>query len=115
LFYIVILMGGTDLGGLELAVIKAVITLADDAYGLSIRREVSSLRRHDYSVGAIYTTLGRLEEKGLIRSWVRGPLQVRGGRSRRQYQVTGKGKQALRDAGRLAARLWDTQLGLDPA
>jgi DNA-binding PadR family transcriptional regulator len=115
LFYIVAIMGTTDLGGLELAVIKAVTILGDDAFGLSIRREVSSLRKHDYSVGAIYTTLRRLEEKGLITSWVRGPLPVRGGRSRRQFQVTGKGMQALQSAGRLAARLWDTQLGLDPA
>ena len=80
-------MANPRLGNLELAVLKAVATLDDQAYGLGIRREVSALRAHDYSVGAIYTTLGRLQEKGLVTSWTTDPLPVRGGRSRRQYAI----------------------------
>ena len=61
-------MGAQPLSGLELAVLVSVARLGDEAYGLGVRRDVSRMRRHDYSVGAIYTTLARLEEKGLVTS-----------------------------------------------
>jgi DNA-binding PadR family transcriptional regulator len=97
------------LGSLELAVLMSVARLGDDAYGLGVRRDVSKLRGHDYSVGAIYTTLARLEEKGLLGSTTTDPLPVRGGRSRRQYQLSPDGRDALRDAERFASRLWDLE------
>ena len=75
------------LGKLELAVLMAVARLGDEAYGLGIRHDVSVQRKHDYSVGAIYTTLGQLDRKGLVKSWTTEPLPVRGGRSRRQYRA----------------------------
>ena len=95
------------LGKLELAVLMAVARLGDDAYGLGIRHEVSLRRKHDYSVGAIYTTLGHLERKGLVKSWTTEPLAVRGGRSRRQYEVSAHGQRVLREARQLAAQLQD--------
>jgi DNA-binding PadR family transcriptional regulator len=107
-------MGAQPLSGLELAVLVSVARLGDEAYGLGVRRDVSRLRRHDYSVGAIYTTLGRLEEKGLLTSTSTDPIPVRGGRSRRQFHVSREGRAALRDAERLAARLWDIG-GAEPA
>ncbi len=88
-----------------MAVLMAVATLGDEAYGLGIRHEVSSRRKHDYSVGAIYTTLGHLERKGLVTSWTTEPLPVRGGRSRRQYVVSAHGQRVLRDARKDAAQL----------
>ena len=108
LFYKIVLMTSTPgLGKLELAVLMAVATLGDEAYGLGIRHDVSNRRKHDYSVGAIYTTLGYLERKGLVKSWTTEPLPVRGGRSRRQYEVTAHGQRALRDARQLAVQLQD--------
>lgn len=95
--------GGADF---ELAVLLSVSRLEDDAYGLRIRDDVSDLRAHDYAVGAIYTTLQRLEDKGLVRSRMSAPLPVRGGRARRVYIVTAAGSRALRDARSAAARLW---------
>lgn len=62
------LMTDPGLGKLELAVLVSTARLGDEAYGLRIRHEVSALRRHGYSVGAIYTTLSRLEEKRLVDS-----------------------------------------------
>jgi len=103
------------LGKLELAVLMSTARLGDEAYGLRIRREVSALHQHDCSVGAIYTTLSRLEAKGLVDSWMTDPLPVRGGRSRRQYRITSLGESAVREAAKLAARLWDYDLGVDPA
>jgi len=107
-------MNSQPLGGLELAVLLSVARLGEDAYGLGVRRDVSRLRGRDYSVGAIYTTLGRLEEKGLLGSTSTDPMPVRGGRSRRQFRVTARGRVALRAAERLAARMWDLG-GAEPA
>jgi PadR family transcriptional regulator PadR len=99
-------MVNPTLGALELTVLLAVARLGDDAYGLAVRRDVSARTRHDYSVGAVYTTLQRLEDKGFIASRVSDPLPVRGGRSRRQFKITATGQRALREAERVATSVW---------
>ena len=93
-------------GSLELAALLAVARLKDDAYGLAIRSDLAERTGRDYSVGAVYTTLQRLEDKGLLSSRHSDPLPVRGGRSRRQFSLTGAGARALRDAERHAASIW---------
>ncbi|QFZ19105.1 PadR family transcriptional regulator [Saccharothrix syringae] len=102
---------GNGLGRLELVVLTAVARLDEDAYGLSVRREVERLSGRDYSVGAVYTTLSRLEGKGLVDTWTTEPLPTRGGRSRRMYRINTAGRQAVRDARTLAARLWRPEPG----
>lgn len=94
------------LGSLELAALLAVARLGQDAYGLAVRQDLADRTGRDYSVGAIYTTLQRLEDKGLIRSRASEPLPVRGGRSRRQFTLSGAGSRALREAERHASALW---------
>ena len=94
------------LGSLELAALLAVARLGDDAYGLAIRRDLEERLGRAYSVGAVYTTLQRLEDKGLLRSESTAPLPVRGGRSRRRFALTGAGTRAMRDAERQAAAMW---------
>ncbi|HXT14981.1 MAG TPA: PadR family transcriptional regulator [Gemmatimonadaceae bacterium] len=94
------------LGSLELTILLAVARLCDDAYGLSIRRDVSDRTGRDYSVGAIYTTLERLETKGFVSSRTTSPTPTRGGRSRRQFTVTAAGRRAIRDAERMARSVW---------
>jgi PadR family transcriptional regulator, regulatory protein PadR len=96
----------TSLGTLELAALLAVSRLGEDAYGLAVRRDLSERAERDYSVGAIYTTLQRLEDKGLLASYASEPLPVRGGRSRRHFQITGAGARAIRDAERHAKSMW---------
>ena len=117
LFYrIVHMTPPAALGDLELAVLLSVVRLGDDAYSLRLKHDVSERRTHDYSVGAIHTALQRLEEKGLVESWMSDPLPVRGGRSRRQYRVTAAGQRALHDARQEATRLWaDVELRGRPA
>lgn len=100
-------MTATSLGALELTVLLAVVRLGDDAYGLAIRSDVSARTRRDHSVGAVYTTLQRLEEKGCASAYTTEPLPVRGGRSRKQLKVTGAGQRALREARRVAVSVWD--------
>jgi DNA-binding PadR family transcriptional regulator len=96
----------TSLGTLELAALLAVVRLGDGAYGLAVRHELSERAGRDYSVGAVYTTLQRLEDKGLLASRASDPLPVRGGRSRRHFRLTGAGARAIRDAERQAKSMW---------
>jgi PadR family transcriptional regulator, regulatory protein PadR len=88
----------TDLGMFELLVLMA--TSAHDvpgelAYGVVIRRSVAASRGTDVSSGAIYTTLDRLERRGLLASRHADPSEVRGGRPRRYYSVTPAGHSAI--------------------
>jgi PadR family transcriptional regulator, regulatory protein PadR len=118
LFYMVVQMTDPVLGPLELAVLLAVSRLGEEAYGLAVRRDLAARTARDYSVGAVYTTLQRLEDKGLLRSRASAPLPVRGGRSRRHFALTGAGARALRDAERHLASIWsgvETTLRPDPA
>ena len=94
------------LGALELTILLAVARLGDEAYGLAVRRDVSERMARDYSVGAIYTTLDRLEAEGLVVSHQTDPLPIRGGRSRRQFEVTASGQRAIRQAERVTRSVW---------
>lgn len=94
------------LGTLELATLLAVARLGDEAYGLAVRQDLSGRAGRDYSVGAVYTTLQRLEDKHLLTSRASEPIPVRGGRSRRLYHVTGLGASAIREAERQAESMW---------
>jgi DNA-binding PadR family transcriptional regulator len=96
----------TSLGTIELSTLLAVARLGEGAYGLAVRQDLSARAGRDYSVGAIYTTLQRLEDKGLLSSRASEPLPVRGGRSRRHFRVTGAGARAIRDAERHSASMW---------
>lgn len=106
LFYNLVLMSIATLGSLELTTLLAVARLKHEAYGLAIRRDLAARTGRDYSVGALYTTLQRLEDKGLLTSRYSEPLPVRGGRSRRHFKLTGAGARALREAERHAASIW---------
>ena len=106
MFYNIKLMPPTGIGSLELAALLTVARLGDDAYGLAVRRDLSERTGREHSVGAVYTTLQRLEDKGLLRSHMSDPLPIRGGRSRRHYTLTAAGTRAMRTAERNAAALW---------
>lgn len=99
-------MASLKVGSLELATLLAVARLGDDAYGLAVRADLEDRTGRSHSVGAVYTTLGRLEEKGLLSSSASEPIPIRGGRSRRHFTVTGAGATALREAERSSVALW---------
>ena len=79
------------LGEFEYLLLSAAARLGEDAYGVAIRREIERTTRHACSIGALYTTLDRLETKGLIKTWMGDPTPERGGRPKRMVRVTGKG------------------------
>ena len=94
------------IGELELACLLSVARNGDDAYGAVVRRDLSARASRDYAVGAIYTTLQRLEDKALVSSEMSEPTAVRGGRAKRCYRVTTAGSKALRRERELASALW---------
>ena len=86
----------TYLGDFEQLVLFSVLHLEEDAYGVAIRESIEERTGRTVSSGAIYTTLGRLEERGLVSSDER-PAPGRG-RPRRYYALTAGGARALMDA-----------------
>jgi len=88
------------LGEFEILVLTGVMAAGDNAYGMTIHEEVEVLvpAKRNVAIGAVYTTLGRLEEKGYVKSWTGGATSERGGRAKRFFKVTGAGEKALRQA-----------------
>jgi DNA-binding PadR family transcriptional regulator len=86
------------LGDFEQLVLMGVLRLGDEAYGAAIRQEIHTRSGRDVSINAVYTTLDRLEGKGLLRSRVGEPTPQRGGRRRKFYALTPSGTTALRHA-----------------
>jgi PadR family transcriptional regulator, regulatory protein PadR len=84
----------------------AILNLGDNAYGVTIRREVSKATGESWSIGAIYDPLYRLESKGLIRSYLSNSTPERGGRSRRMFEIEPEGFKALVAHKRVRDGLW---------
>src|SRR3954471_24624169 len=85
-------------GDFEQLVLLGVLRLEGGAYGAAIRQEIHHRSGRDVSINAVYTTLDRLEGKGLLRSWVGEPTSQRGGRRRKFYAPTASGVSALGQA-----------------
>jgi DNA-binding PadR family transcriptional regulator len=85
------------LGEFEYLLITAAARLADEAYGAAIREEIESTTGRRCSIGALYTTVDRLETKGLLKTWMGEPTPERGGRAKRMVRVTPKGVRAAKD------------------
>jgi len=86
------------LGDFEQLVLLGVLRLEDAAYGAAIRQEIHARSGRDVSINAVYTTLDRLEGKGLLKSWIGDPTPQRGGRRRKFYALRPAGVAALRQA-----------------
>jgi PadR family transcriptional regulator, regulatory protein PadR len=86
----------TSLGDFEQILLLAILRLEQDgAYGVSIRDEIVARTKRNPTPGAIYTTLERLQGKGLVKSETGEATAERGGRAKRYYTVTGQGRKAL--------------------
>ena len=103
------------LGDFEQLILLGVLRLGDAAYGAAIRQEIHRQSGRDVSINAVYTTLDRLERKGLLESWVGDPTPQRGGRRRKFYALRPAGITALRQAYRAFTAMADglqRQLGV---
>jgi DNA-binding PadR family transcriptional regulator len=85
------------LGEFEYLLITAAAGLGDNAYGAAIREEIAATTGRKCSIGALYTTIERLETKGLLKTWMGDATPQRGGRAKRMVRVTSKGVHAAKD------------------
>ncbi len=93
------------LGEFEQITLLGVLRLEPDAYGASIQREIELRGGRPVLLSAVYTTLDRLEHKGLVSSWIGEPTPERGGRCKKYYRLEPVGAEALTAALRVVRRL----------
>jgi DNA-binding PadR family transcriptional regulator len=99
-------MSDQHLGEFEQIVLLAILRLAESAYGVPIRHEIEKRADRKVTVGALYSTLDRLEAKGYVSSWFADPTGERGGRSRRYFRVEPLGIEALALTKEMFDRMW---------
>ena len=86
-----------SLGDFEQVILLALARLRTDAHGAAIAEEIEARTSRQVSPGALYTVLDRLEEKGLVASWIGDSTPERGGRRRKMYRLEPRGAAAVRD------------------
>jgi len=96
---------GNYIGEFEELVLLAILSQGDNAYGVTIRQALEEATDRSITVGSLYTTLSRLEEKGLVLSWAGEPTAERGGRAKRHYKVKGSAQLLLKEVQAARQRL----------
>lgn len=99
-------MKGNYLGEFQEIVLLIILILGENAYGVTLQKEIKERLQRDISRGALHTASTRLEEKGFIRSELRGATSKRGGRRKRFFVVTHKGQTALHETKNIRDQLW---------
>lgn len=89
------------LGEFEIIVMAATQHLGTDAYGAAIKQEIERRTGRQSTVGAIYTTLSRLEKKGYVTSKLGEPTATRGGKPKRFFQITSLGQNVFGESVRM--------------
>ncbi len=90
----------------EEIILLAVWRLEGDAFGISIRDQISEATGYEWSLGAIYVPLDKLTRKGYIAKSNSRPEARRGGRSKVLYHLTARGREALRNAREIQTSVW---------
>lgn len=88
-------------------VLLSVWKLGENAYGVTIRKHIIEITKHDWSVGAVYDSLERLAEWGYLSTFQADPTPERGGRSKRFYRITKTGVSALEHAKQVYEEMWN--------
>ncbi|HET7374150.1 MAG TPA: PadR family transcriptional regulator [Gemmatimonadaceae bacterium] len=98
---------GDFLGEFEVLILAALQRLGDDAYAVTIKRDIEQRAKRPASLGAIHAALGRLADKGFVKFRISDPLPVPGGRARKYSLITPAGTRALRNSTAALARMID--------
>ena len=95
---------GDNLGEFEMMNLTALLLLGENAYGMTIHERVEQLAEgiRSVSLGSVYTTLDRLEQKGYVKSWYSDPTPERGGRAKRYFKIQASGQLALKNSMQVA-------------
>jgi DNA-binding PadR family transcriptional regulator len=96
---------GAYLAEFELYVLLAIVRIGAAAPGAEVRREIEAVGGRRVSIGAVHTTLLRLEDKGLLDSHLSEPEPVRGGRARKVYRLTAAGERMLSQSASALSRM----------
>jgi PadR family transcriptional regulator PadR len=94
------------IGEFEELVLLTIAGLGDRAYGVAIKEDIEKRSERRISIGALHSTITRLEEKALIKSWLGDPTPERGGRRKRFFEITQQGKVSLHHMKDLRDELW---------
>src|SRR5688572_12436960 len=94
------------LGVFEQAVLVSVVHLGRDGYGRTILKEAQARLSRDVAASAVYATLDRLEEKGLVASRAGEATAARGGRPKRHFAITASGLRALKASRAVTDNIW---------
>lgn len=94
------------LGEFEEIVILTIGVLHNDAYGVSIKKEIESRLSRNVSMGALHTALIRLEDKGYVKSFSGEATADRAGRPKKYFQITALGKKAMAYSRQTREELW---------
>lgn len=94
------------LGEFEELVLLTIAAIGEQAYGVAIQQDIEVRCNRAISIGALHSTITRLEEKGFLKSWVGGATKERGGRSKRYYEITHAGRKAVAETKSLRDELW---------
>ena len=98
--------GGSSLGTGELTILLVLMRLGDDAYGVTIAREIEEATGRTVALASVYATLDRLKEKGFAESELGEPTAERGGRAKKHFRITSKGVREARAAKHSLVTLW---------
>ncbi len=102
---------GDFLGAFEEIVLLALVHLGDNAYGMTIRRDIEDRSGRTVSIGAVYSTLDRLEAKDLVSSTYSNGSAPRRGRAKRYFKLEPEGAKSLSRSNEILANMWR---GLEP-
>lgn len=94
------------LGEFEQFLLLSILKLGDEAYGTTIRQLLADKIERDVTIGALYTTLDRLEKKGFITSKMGEATNERGGRAKKYFRVSALGEQALKRSKQALQVMW---------
>ncbi len=86
------------LGEFERSILLAILRLRENAYGMTIWKDIRERTGKDVAIGAVYTVLTRLEHKGFVSSWTGEPTPERGGRRKRYFKIEAPGARALNES-----------------
>ncbi len=95
------------IGEFEELVLLTIATLGEQAYGVAVLEDIQQRAKRKISIGALHSTITRLDEKGFITSYLGEPTKERGGRRKRFFQLTASAKQALSEMKSLRDELWN--------
>jgi DNA-binding PadR family transcriptional regulator len=97
---------GSHFGDLELLVMLALVRLEQQAYGVSIAREIEETGKRRVALGSVYAALERLQKRALVKSSLGEATPERGGRAKRYFQITGLGLRELQAARKALISMW---------